>query len=100
MAIDANVIIFERIKEEFSRNNKAFDAIEIGYKKAFRTILDSNLTTLLAAMALAIFGGELTRNFGYMLILGLGSSMFTSIFVTKTIAMTYFKIKPFKRLSI
>ena len=100
MAIDANVIIFERIKEEFSKNKKAFDAIEIGYKKAFRTILDSNLTTLLAAIALAVFGGELTKNFGYMLILGLGSSMFTSIFITKTIAMTYFKIKPFKRLSI
>ena len=100
MAIDANVIIFERIKEEFLNGKKALDAIENGYKKAFRTILDSNITTLLAATALFAFGGELTRNFGLMLIVGLICSMFTSIFITKTIIMTYFKIRPFKKLSI
>ncbi len=100
MAIDANVIIFERIKEEFSKGKKALDAIDIGYKKAFRTILDSNITTLLAAIALFSFGGELTRNFGLMLIVGLLCSMFTSIFITKTIIMTYFKFKPSKKLSI
>ena len=100
MAIDANVIIFERIKEEFSKGKKALDAIDIGYKKAFRTILDSNITTLLAAIALFSFGGELTRNFGLMLIVGLLCSMFTSIFITKTIIMTYFKFKPSKKLCI
>ena len=100
MAIDANVIIFERIKEEILKGKKALDAIEIGYKKAFRTILDSNITTLISAIALVIFGSDILRNFGAMLVVGLICSMFTAVFITKTIIMTYFKIKPFKKLSI
>ena len=100
MAIDANVIIFERIKEEILKGKKALDAIEIGYKKAFRTILDSNITTLISAIALFIFGSDILRNFGAMLVVGLICSMFTAVFITKTIIITYFKIKPFKKLSI
>ena len=100
MAIDANVIIFERIKEEIRRGKKNIDAIDMGYEKAFKTILDSNLTTLIAAASLYVFGSGPVKGFSITLSLGIICSMFTAIFVTKMILITILNNKSIKKLSI
>ncbi|MAR15143.1 MAG: protein translocase subunit SecD [Candidatus Marinimicrobia bacterium] len=100
MAIDANVIIFERIKEEIRKGKKVLDAINFGYEKAFKTILDSNLTTLISATSLYIFGSGPVKGFSITLSLGIICSMFTAIFVTKTILITILNNKNIKKLSI
>lgn len=85
MAVDANVLIYERIREELSQRRPLAMALRIGYQKAFRTILDSNLTTLIAAMCLFVFGTGPIKGFGVTLVLGIIASMFTAIFVTRTL---------------
>lgn len=83
MAVDANVIIFERIKEEY-RSGKTWRAsIEAGFHKAFRTILDANVTTLIAAVLLFSLGSGPIKGFGVTLSLGILCSMFTGIWVTR-----------------
>lgn len=83
MAVDANVLVFERIREEFSISNRIASAISRGYQKAFSAITDSNLTTLIAAFILTQFDCGPVRGFAMTLIIGLISSMFTSLFVTR-----------------
>ena len=83
MAVDANVLVFERIREEFSISNRIASAIARGYQKAFSAITDSNLTTLIAAFILTQFDCGPVRGFAMTLIIGLVSSMFTSLFVTR-----------------
>jgi preprotein translocase subunit SecD len=85
MAVDANILIFERIKEEL-RLEKTFRAsIDAGFHKAFSSILDSNLTTLVAAIALFYFGSGPIKGFAVTLSIGILASMFTAIVVTKII---------------
>lgn len=85
MAVDANILIFERIKEEL-RLEKTFRAsIEAGFNKAFRTIFDANVTTLIAAIALFSFGSGPIKGFAVTLSIGILASMFTAIVVTKII---------------
>jgi preprotein translocase subunit SecD len=85
MAVDANILIFERIKEEL-RLKKTFRAsIDAGFHKAFSSILDSNLTTLVAAIALFYFGSGPIKGFAVTLSIGILASMFTAIVVTKII---------------
>ena len=100
MAIDANVIIFERIREEMSKHRNVMDVIEFSYSRAFKTILDSNLTTLISAGSLYLFGSGPIKGFAVTLSLGIICSMFTAIFVTRTIILTFLKIKTIKSLSI
>ena len=100
MAIDANVIIFERIKEEIRKGKKIFDAINLGYEKAFRTILDSNITTLISALSLYVFGSGPVKGFSITLSIGIICSMFTAIFVTKTILLTVTNNFKVRKLSI
>ena len=100
MAIDANVIIFERIREEIQKQKNIFDTINNGYNRAFQTILDSNLTTLISAISLYLFGSGPIKGFAITLSLGIICSMFTAIFVTKTILISFLKIKKIKTLSI
>lgn len=83
MAVDANVIIFERIREELRRGLTARAAIEEGYARATLTILDANVTTVLAAIILYQFGTGPIRGFAVTLTLGILASMFTAIFVTR-----------------
>ena len=83
MAVDANVLVFERIREEFAISKRISSAIARGYQKAFSAIVDSNLTTLIAAFILTQFDCGPVRGFAMTLIIGLTSSMFTSLFVTK-----------------
>lgn len=85
MAVDANVIIFERIKEELALGKTPRAAIDAGYSKAFSTILDSNLTTLIAGIVLMQYGSGPVRGFAVTLIVGILCSMFTAIVVTRLI---------------
>jgi len=85
MAVDANVLIFERIREELRLGKPARAAIDAGYSKAFVTILDSNVTTLIAALFLFAFGTGPVKGFALTLSIGICASMFTAIFVTRLI---------------
>ncbi|MFC1624482.1 protein translocase subunit SecD [Candidatus Omnitrophota bacterium] len=85
MAVDANVLIYERIREELSTGKHIRSAVAAGYNKAFTTILDSNVTTLIAAMLLFRFGTGPIKGFGITLSIGILASMFTAIFVTRII---------------
>jgi len=83
MAVDSNVLIFERVREELRAGRKVRAAIEAGYKRAISTIIDSNLTTLFAALFLFIFGTGPIKGFAVTLSLGILTSMFTAIMVTR-----------------
>jgi len=85
MAVDANVLIFERTREELRLGKTPRAAIEAGYEKAFLTILDSNVTTLVAALFLFGFGTGPVKGFAVTLTIGIVASMFTAIFVTRII---------------
>jgi len=100
MTIDANVIIFERIREEIKFGKKPFNAMNSGYKRAFETILDANITTLITAFVLSFIGSGPIKGFATTLSVGIICSMFTAIFVTKTIFLTIFNFNKIKKLSI
>jgi preprotein translocase subunit SecD len=85
MAVDANVIIFERIREELRLGKTPASALEGGYAKAFSTILDANVTTLIAALVLFQFGSGPVKGFAVTLCLGTVASMFTAIFCTRAL---------------
>ena len=91
MAVDANVLIFERIKEEIRNGSTPLASIELGYKKAFSTILDANITTLIASIILFIFGTGPIKGFAVTLSIGVISSMFTAIIVTRILADTVYE---------
>jgi len=85
MAIDSNILINERIKEEIRNGNKYNKAFEIGFEKAFSTILDANITTLLASLVLYAYGNSTIKGFALTLSVGILSSMFTAIYGTKNL---------------
>ncbi|HRS21470.1 MAG TPA: SecD/SecF family protein translocase subunit, partial [Clostridia bacterium] len=83
MAVDANVVIYERIKDELHLGKTLRAAIESGFRRAFLTIFDSNLTTIIACVILFYFGSGPIRGFAVTLIVGVIISMFTAITITK-----------------
>lgn len=83
MAVDANVLIFERIREELRSGNSPQASIYAGYEKAFSTIVDANVTTLIAAVVLFSFGTGPVKGFAVTLFIGILSSMFTAIVGTR-----------------
>jgi SecD/SecF fusion protein len=85
MSVDANVLIFERIREELRTGKTVARSIEFGYERAFRTILDSNVTTLISSVVLFQFGTGPIKGFALTLSIGLIANMFTAVFVTKVI---------------
>ncbi len=89
MAVDANVIIFERIREELRTGKSARAAIQSGFSRSFSTIFDSNVTTLLSAVILLVFGRGPVQGFGVVLSIGLTASMFTALVVTRAL-LEYF----------
>ncbi len=95
MAVDANVLIYERIREELRLGKPLAASIQYGYQKAFVTILDANLTTLIAALILFQFGTGPIRGFATTLSVGIVASMFTALFVTRVIfdCLTYYGLK-------
>ncbi|MFN0117911.1 MAG: protein translocase subunit SecD [Elusimicrobiota bacterium] len=100
MAVDANVIILERIREELKKGKDVKIAVEEGYAKAFSAILDGNLTTILAGLFLFQFGSGPVKGFAVTLIWGLLISMITAVWVTRTFYEVWFKISKPKTLSI
>ena len=97
MAVDANVLVFERIKEEFRSGRSIINSVELGYKFAIRTILDANITTLIAALLLYNYGSGPIKGFAVTLSFGIISSMFTALILTKLIVSIWvLKIQPKK----
>ncbi len=100
MAVDANVLVFERIREELRIGKTPRAAIESGYGKAFLTIIDANVTTLIAALVLFQFGTGPVKGFAVTLSIGILASLFTAVFVTRFV-FDYFLVKrQISRLSI
>lgn len=83
MAVDANVLVFERTREEFKISGRIASALQLGYKKAFSAIIDSNITTIIAALILLQFDSGPVRGFAVTLVIGIISSLFTSLFMTR-----------------
>ncbi|HEB81788.1 MAG TPA: protein translocase subunit SecD [Gammaproteobacteria bacterium] len=100
MAVDANVLIFERIKEELRNGNSPQASIHAGYEKAFSTITDANVTTLLAAIVLFTLGTGPVKGFAVTLSIGILTSMFTAIVGTRAIVNLLYGGREIKKLSI
>ncbi len=101
MSVDANVLIFERIREELGNGNSPQNSIRAGWDKAYTTIVDSNLTTLIAAIVLFMFGTGPIKGFAVTLSLGIATSMFTAITVTRSLVnLVYGNRTNLKTLSI
>jgi len=100
MAIDANVLVFERVREEVRNGKTVRAAIEAGFAKAFRTIVDANVTTFIAAIVLFQFGTGPIKGFAITLCIGIAASMFTAVFVSRTIFDSVMSRKKMERLSI
>ena len=100
MSIDANVIIFERIREELRKGKTPKAAVSSGYDRALTTIIDANMTTVIAALVLWQFGTGPIKGFATVLFWGILISMFTAIFVTRTIFNSLTSRKGFTKLSI
>lgn len=92
MAVDANVIIFARIREEIATGKTLKSAIDIGYKKAQSAIFDGNITTLIAAGVLAVLGSGTVKGFAYTLALGIVLSMFTAMVITRMLMKAFYAI--------
>jgi preprotein translocase subunit SecD len=101
MAIDANVLINERIREELRWGDTPHAAIQAGYERAWNTILDSNVTTLIAGLALLIFGSGPVRGFAVVHCLGIMTSMFSAVFISRgLVALVYGGRKKLDKISI
>jgi preprotein translocase subunit SecD len=97
MAVDANILIFERIREEVNHGRSIRDAVTVGFTEAYRTIVDSNLTTLVAGAVLFYFGSGPVRGFAVTLTIGILTSMFTSVTVSRLMVEAWMaKFKPTK----
>lgn len=93
MAVDANVLIFERIREETRAGRTPISAIDAGYSRALSTIIDANLTTLIAAILLYAFGSGPVRGFAVTLAIGIVTSMFTAIMLTRLFVVSWLRSK-------
>ena len=91
MAVDANVLVFERIREELRAGRTPISAIDSGYSRAITTIIDANLTTLIAALILFYFGSGPIRGFAVTLSIGIISSMFTAIMLTRLMVVAWIR---------
>jgi preprotein translocase subunit SecD len=100
MAVDANVLIFERIREELRNGNSPQASIHAGYEKAFSTIADANITTLIAAVVLFGFGTGPIKGFAITLSIGIVTSMFTAIMGTRAVINLIFGGRRVKSLPI
>ncbi|BCL53008.1 protein-export membrane protein SecD [Francisella tularensis subsp. holarctica FSC022] len=101
MSIDGNVLIFERIREEIRAGMPRQSAIHIGYEKAFTTIVDSNITTLIVAVILFFIGSGAVKGFAITLMIGIVTSMFTSVTVSRAMTnFVYGKRKKLEKISI
>ena len=100
MAVDANVLIFERIREELRQRKGVRQAVELGYNRAFKTILDANVTTLISALFLFQFGTGPIKGFAVTLSIGLLANMFTAVLFTRMVFDLMMGRRKVERLSI
>ena len=101
MAVDSNVLIFERMREEIKDGKTIRKSIELGFDKAFLTIIDTHITTIIAAAILYLFGSGPIRGFAVTLVLGLVINLFSAVFVSKTIFMWLLELRPnMKKISV
>ncbi|MDQ7008147.1 MAG: protein translocase subunit SecD [Acidobacteriota bacterium] len=100
MAVDANVLIFERVREELRSGKTVKGALDAGFSKALSAIFDANITTLIAALFLFQYGTGPVRGFAVTLSVGIVASLFTAIFVSRTLFMLVIGDRPVQRLSI
>ena len=101
MAVDSNVLIFERMREEIKAGKKIADAIKIGFDRAWLTIIDSHVTTIIAGIILYLYGSGPIRGFAVTLILGLLINLFSAVFVSRTIFLWLLERNPkMKKLSV
>ena len=100
MAVDANVLIFERIREELKTSKGPARAIELGYEKALSAIIDANITTFITATILFAMGSGPVRGFAITLGLGILTSVFTAIFVTRLLVVMWFERKRPKTIEV
>jgi preprotein translocase subunit SecD len=100
MAVDANVLIYERIRDEIALGKTPLAAVDSGFSQAFRTILDSNLTTLIATLLLYIFGTGPVKGFAVTLSLGIICSMFTAITITRMLVVSWMRRTKPKKLPL
>jgi preprotein translocase subunit SecD len=100
MAVDANVLVFERIREELKRAKNPRKAIELGYERAFSAIIDANITTLIAAVILLVFGSGPVKGFAITLGIGIVTSVFTAIWVTRLLISIWIERKRPKSIEI
>ena len=91
MAVDANVLVFERIREEINTGKTPFAAVDAGYRRALTTIIDSNVTTFIAAFLLFILGSGPVRGFGVTLSIGIATSMFTAVMLTRMLVVLWLR---------
>ena len=100
MAVDANVLVFERIKEELLSGLSVARAVDAGFKTAYVTILDANITTFIAAFCLLLMGQGPVKGFAVMLMIGIVSSIFTAVFCSRTFFLSYLGKSKHKPLGI
>jgi preprotein translocase subunit SecD len=100
MAIDANVLIYERVREELRNGNSIQAAIHAGYERAWGTILDSNITTLIAGFALFLLGSGPVRGFAVVLCIGILTSMFSAVVVSRGVVNLFFGQRKLAKLPI
>jgi preprotein translocase subunit SecD len=100
MAVDANVLVFERIREELKTSKGPARAIELGYEKALSAILDANITTLITAVILFVMGSGPVRGFAITLGLGILTSVFTAIYVTRLMVVIWFERRRPKTIEV
>ena len=100
MAVDANVLVFERIREELKTSKGPARAIELGYEKALSAILDANVTTFIVAVILFVMGSGPVRGFSVTLGLGIMTSVFTAIYVTRLIIVFWFERRRPKQIEV
>jgi preprotein translocase subunit SecD len=100
MAVDANVLVFERIREELKSAKGPARAIELGYEKALSAILDANITTFITAVILFAVGSGPVRGFAITLGLGILTSVFTAIFVTRVVIVMWFERRRPKTIEV
>ena len=100
MAVDANVLIFERIREEMKTAKGAARAVDLGYQRAFSAIIDANITTAIAALILFLMGSGPVKGFAVTLGLGILTSVFTAVFVTRLMLATWFEARRPKTVKV
>ena len=100
MAVDANVLVFERIREELNNGHKLRTAVDMGYSRAFSAVFDSNITTLLTSFILMYFGTGAVKGFAVALSIGILSTLFTALFVTRLIFDYILKFTELEHISM